>query len=105
MKPATAFCSLDKPILLPKDQGEVHHEVEMVVLIGKRLYHADEDEVRFGIEGYGIGLDLTLRDVQNTLKKKRHTWERDKAFDGAAPPRSEERRVGKEGVSTGISRR
>lgn len=85
MKPATAFCSLEKPLVLPKDQGEVHHEVEMVALIGKRLHHASEDEVRFGIEGYGIGLDLTLRDVQNQLKEKSHPWERAKAFDGAAP--------------------
>ena len=85
MKPASALCSLDAPLVLPKDQGEVHHEVEMVALIGKRLRHADEEEVRFAIEGYGIGLDLTLRDVQNQLKEKGHPWERAKAFDGAAP--------------------
>ena len=85
MKPASAFCSLDEPLQLPRDQGEVHHEVEMVALIGKRLRHADEEEVRFGIEGYGIGLDLTLRDVQNRLKEKGQPWELAKGFDGAAP--------------------
>lgn len=85
MKPATSFCSLAQPLVLPKGQGEVHHEVEMVALIGKRLHNADEEDVRFAIEGYGIGLDLTLRDVQNQLKAKSHPWERAKAFDGAAP--------------------
>lgn len=85
MKPASAFCSLDESLQLPKDQGEVHHEVEMVALIGKRLRNADEEEVRFGIEGYGIGLDLTLRDVQNRLKEKGQPWELAKGFDGAAP--------------------
>ena len=86
MKPATSLVSLHEPLELPKGQGEVHHEVEMVVLIGKRLHkETDLDNVRFSIAGYGVGLDLTLRDVQNTLKEKGHPWERAKAFDGAAP--------------------
>lgn len=85
MKPATSFCRLEQPLVLPKGQGEVHHEVEMVALIGKPLRDADEETVRYSIEGYGIGLDLTLRDVQNRLKEKGHPWEIAKAFDGAAP--------------------
>jgi 2-keto-4-pentenoate hydratase/2-oxohepta-3-ene-1,7-dioic acid hydratase in catechol pathway len=85
MKPSSAFCRLEEPLILPQGLGEVHHEVEMVTLIGKCLHNADEEEVRFGIEGYGIGLDLTLREVQNKLKEKGHPWERAKSFDGAAP--------------------
>ena len=86
MKPATSLVSLHEPLELPKGQGEVHHEVEMVVLIGKRIHkEADLDNVRFSIAGYAVGLDLTLREVQNTLKEKGHPWERAKAFDGAAP--------------------
>lgn len=86
MKPATALASLHEPLVLPKGQGEVHHEVEMVVLIGKRISkQTDLDMVRFSIAAYGVGLDLTLRELQNTLKEKRHPWERAKAFDGAAP--------------------
>jgi 2-keto-4-pentenoate hydratase/2-oxohepta-3-ene-1,7-dioic acid hydratase in catechol pathway len=86
MKPATSLVSLHEPLELPKGQGEVHHEVEMVVLIGKRIHkETDLDNVRFSIAGYAVGLDLTLRDVQNTLKEKGHPWERAKAFDGAAP--------------------
>ncbi|KZX88026.1 isomerase/hydrolase, partial [Alcanivorax sp. HI0013] len=57
-----------------------------VVLIGKRIHRETNlDNVRFSIAGYGVGLDLTLREVQNTLKEKGHPWERAKAFDGAAP--------------------
>ncbi|KZY18878.1 isomerase/hydrolase, partial [Alcanivorax sp. HI0035] len=75
-----------EPLALPKGQGAVHHEVEMVVLIGKRIHRETNlDNVRFSIAGYGVGLDLTLREVQNTLKEKGHPWERAKAFDGAAP--------------------
>ena len=86
MKPATSLVSLHEPLELPKGQGEVHHEVEMVVLIGKRIHReTDLDNVRFSIAGYGVGLDLTLSEVQNTLKEKGHPWERAKAFDGAAP--------------------
>ena len=86
MKPATALTSLHEPLVLPEGQGPVHHEVEMVVLIGKRLCKETRlDHVRFSVAAYGIGLDLTLREVQNQLKEKGHPWERAKAFDGAAP--------------------
>ncbi|MCG8392432.1 MAG: fumarylacetoacetate hydrolase family protein [Pseudomonadales bacterium] len=86
MKPATSLVSLHEPLELPKGQGEVHHEVEMVVLIGKRIHkETDLDTIRFSIAAYGVGLDLTLRQVQNQLKEKGHPWERAKAFDGAAP--------------------
>lgn len=85
MKPAAALCHLEEPLLLPKGQGLIHHEVEMVALIGKRLCAADEVEARAAVTGFGIGLDLTLRELQSHLKEKGHPWERAKAFDGAAP--------------------
>ncbi|HCE39954.1 MAG: isomerase/hydrolase [Alcanivorax sp.] len=86
MKGANALCSLHEPLVLPEGQGEVHHEVEMVVMIGKRLRgETDLETIRYSIAAYGIGLDLTLRDVQARLKEKGQPWERAKAFDGAAP--------------------
>lgn len=85
MKPAAALCHLEQPLLLPKEQGLVHHEVEMVALIGERLRDADQVQARAAVAGFGIGLDLTLRELQSRLKEKGHPWERAKAFDGAAP--------------------
>lgn len=86
MKGANALCSLHHPLALPQGQGEVHHEVEMVVMIGKRLAaETDLEVIRYSIAAYGIGLDLTLREVQSRLKEKGHPWERAKAFDGSAP--------------------
>lgn len=85
MKPATALCSLDAPVVIPRGQGAVHHEVEMVVLIGAPLRDASEEDAKKAIVGYGIGLDLTLRDVQDRLKAGGLPWERAKAFDGSAP--------------------
>jgi len=83
MKPASALRHLEEDIVLPTGLGEVHHEVEITVLIGKTLTRATEEQVREAVAGYGVGLDLTLRDVQTELKAKGQPWERAKAFDGS----------------------
>ncbi|HAS82354.1 MAG TPA: fumarylacetoacetate hydrolase family protein [Verrucomicrobia bacterium] len=85
MKPATALTSLDEPIRLPAGRGECHHEVELAVLIGRELCQVDAATARQAVVGYGVALDLTLRDLQNALKKQGHPWETAKAFDGACP--------------------
>ncbi len=85
MKPSTSLVALDEPIQLPGGRGDCHHEVELAVLIGRELRNADADTARQAVSGYGIALDLTLRDLQNELKKKGHPWETAKAFDGSCP--------------------
>ena len=85
IKPATALLGLDQPIRLPAGRGECHHEVELAVLIGQELRNADAVTARNVVAGYGVALDLTLRDLQNELKKKGHPWETAKAFDGSCP--------------------
>lgn len=85
MKPATALTALDEPIHLPTGRGECHHEVELAVLIGQELRQADAATARQAVAGYGVALDLTLRDLQNALKKQGHPWETAKAFDGSCP--------------------
>ncbi len=47
----------------PEGLGSVHHEVELAVLIGSTLRQATEEHVLKGIAGYGVALDLTLRDL------------------------------------------
>ena len=85
IKPATAAVHVTRPIDLPKDRGEVHYETELAVLIGRPLTHASVSEAEAAILGYGLALDLTLRELQSQLKAKGHPWERAKAFDGACP--------------------
>lgn len=85
IKPATAAVHLTRPISLPNDRGAVHFETELAVLIGQPLTSASETEVKQAILGYGLALDLTLRDVQSRLKEKGQPWERAKGFDGACP--------------------
>ena len=50
-----------------------------------QLTNASASEAELSILGYGLALDLTLRDLQTKLKEKGHPWERAKAFDGACP--------------------
>lgn len=85
IKPETALCDLRQPLALPEGLGSVHHEVELAVLIGATLRQATEEHVRKAIVGYGVALDLTLRDVQAQLKKAGRPWEKAKGFDNACP--------------------
>ncbi|WP_343463441.1 fumarylacetoacetate hydrolase family protein [Pantoea sp.] len=85
IKPETALCDLRQPLSLPTDKGEVHHEVELAVLIGATLKQASEAHVAQAIAGYGVALDLTLREVQSKLKQAGQPWEISKGFDNACP--------------------
>ncbi|MBL3555080.1 MULTISPECIES: fumarylacetoacetate hydrolase family protein [Marinobacter] len=85
IKPATSAVHITRPLHLPRDRGEVHFETELAVLIGRPLTNASASEAEGAILGYGLALDLTLREVQSRLKEKGHPWERAKAFDGACP--------------------
>lgn len=85
IKPASSAVSMEGNITIPADQGSVHHELEIAILIDQTLSRASEEEVDGAIAGIGLALDLTLRDVQSELKEKGHPWERAKAFDGACP--------------------
>lgn len=85
MKPASAIVPFGPQFAIPTDRGECHHETEIALLMGATLTRATPDQVVAAIVGLGIGLDLTLRDVQAKLKEKGHPWEQAKAFDGACP--------------------
>lgn len=63
--------------------GELHFECELCVQIGETLSQATAATAMQSVSGVTLGLDLTLRDVQNKLKEKGHPWERAKAFDNA----------------------
>ncbi len=85
LKPATALVDPETPIRLPDFSGDVHHEVEMVALIGMEGYRIPRSEALDYVSAYGVGLDLTARDVQAEAKKKGLPWTVAKGFDGAAP--------------------
>ncbi|MAY36191.1 MAG: isomerase/hydrolase [Spongiibacteraceae bacterium] len=83
IKPATALQDLHAPLCIPKDRGAVHHELEIALLIGRRLSQCSAAEAVGAVSGLGLALDLTLRDLQTELKKAGRPWEKAKGFDGA----------------------
>lgn len=83
IKPASSIVPMRDCILIPADRGSCHHEIEVAILIGSRLRRCDAATARAAISGVGLALDLTLRDLQSTLKEKGHPWEIAKAFDGS----------------------
>jgi 5-carboxymethyl-2-hydroxymuconate isomerase len=84
LKPASALIYSSGEIIHPDYGNELHHEVELVLLIGEKVTKADIAQSEKAIVGYGVGLDMTLRDVQNKLKKKGNPWTLAKCFDTSA---------------------
>ena len=85
-KPADAIV-LDGVVPYPPGTRELHHEVELVVAIGRDAppgVLAEHDAAGL-VFGYAIGLDLTRRDLQSAAKAKGLPWDTGKAFDHSAP--------------------
>lgn len=85
IKPATSVVELESQLTIPQDQGSVHHEAEISLLISKDAKDIDAGSAWDYVSHAGVALDLTLRDVQSKLKEKSHPWEIAKGFDGACP--------------------
>ena len=85
IKPFTALQPIEKKIVIPEYSDSCHHETELAILFDKQVSKASKEQAEEAIAGYGIGLDLTLRDVQQKLKDKGYPWEKAKAFDGSCP--------------------
>lgn len=85
MKPASCVVEEGTDIQLPRGRGEVHHEAELVVMLTGGGRDIAPEDAHDCIAGLTLGLDLTLRDLQTSLKKAGKPWELAKAFDHAAP--------------------
>lgn len=69
----------------PPLTNNYHHEVELVVAIGKGGANIPVESALSHVFGYAIGFDMTRRDVQQAAGKKGHPWEIGKSFDQSAP--------------------
>lgn len=85
MKPATAVIGDGDTIVIPRYSLDCHHEAELALLIGKGGKDIPADQALEHVAGYGVAIDLTLRDVQSELKKKGLPWEIAKGFDTSCP--------------------
>jgi fumarylpyruvate hydrolase len=79
--PAGGSASIDYPRLTKN----LHHEIELVVAIGKGGRNIAASDAMQHVFGYAVGLDMTRRDLQNDMKKQGRPWCIGKAFDQSAP--------------------
>ncbi|MBI3258054.1 MAG: fumarylacetoacetate hydrolase family protein [Ignavibacteriae bacterium] len=85
IKPPTAFVPNQTAISIPSISKNMHHEVEMVVIIGKECSNITASSALEYVAGYAVGIDLTLRDVQALAKQRGEPWAIAKGFAGSAP--------------------
>ena len=85
MKPADAIVQNGAAIPFPQVTKDLHHEIEMIVAIGRDGSNIPVDKALDHVFGYGVGLDMTRRDLQGEAKKMGRPWEMGKAFDNSAP--------------------
>jgi len=69
----------------PSRTADFQYEVELVVALGGGGSDVDPAAAGELVWGYGVGIDLTRRDLQSTLKKQGRPWEIGKGFERSAP--------------------
>lgn len=85
LKPSSSIISDGEDVVMPSISQEMHHEVELVVAVGKRGKNIPLADAGSYAAAYAVGLDMTLRDLQSTAKKKGLPWTVSKGFDTSAP--------------------
>ena len=86
-KPADAIVTGDADVPYPPGTQDLHHEVELVVALGADAPAGPlaRDDAQALVIAYGVGLDLTRRDLQAAAKAKGLPWDTGKGFDHSAP--------------------
>ncbi len=84
-KPTDSIVQDGSSIPYPPMTGNYHYELELVVAVKKGGMDIPVDDALDHIYGYGIGLDMTRRDLQMDLGKSGLPWEAGKAFDNSCP--------------------
>ncbi|XP_074640526.1 oxaloacetate decarboxylase, mitochondrial-like [Tubulanus polymorphus] len=85
LKPTSSYILEGDKIKLPPKTKEIHHEVELGVVIGKEGRNITPESAMDYVKGYALSLDMTARDMQRQLAKKGHPWSLAKGFDTATP--------------------
>ncbi|MGD8498288.1 MAG: fumarylacetoacetate hydrolase family protein [Chromatiales bacterium] len=85
LKPDTTIIQDGGTIRLPRQSREVHHEAELVVLLGGGGRDIDDSAALDCVAGYGVGIDATARDLQRAAIKEGMPWSVAKGFDTFAP--------------------
>ncbi len=85
LKPSTALVADGGRVVLPRQSADVHHELELVAVIGEGGRHVAEADALGHVAAYALGLDLTARDLQARAKASKGPWSVAKGFDTFAP--------------------
>ncbi|HET8727775.1 MAG TPA: fumarylacetoacetate hydrolase family protein [Alphaproteobacteria bacterium] len=85
MKPADAVVRDGSTVAYPPATRNLHHEIELVVAIGKGGRDIPAERALDYVYGYAVGLDMTRRDLQGEAKKLGRPWDMGKGFDQSAP--------------------
>lgn len=83
-KSAHALAHSGATLPYPPGTSDYHHEIELVLALGAELFEADLDAARGAIYAYGVGLDMTRRDLQAVAKDNRRPWCLGKDVEGGA---------------------
>ena len=85
LKPTTSYVAAPGPVLVPPQSKEIHHEVELGVVMGARVTNATPEAAMEAVAGYVLALDMTARDVQTAAKKAGLPWSAAKGYDTFCP--------------------
>lgn len=83
-KPDSAILQPRNPFVIPPWTKEVHHELELIMRIGKVGKYIEPKHALSYVDSISVGIDFTARDIQSELKKAGLPWEKAKGFDGSA---------------------
>lgn len=84
-KPADSLVPGDGAIVYPPGTANLHHEVELVVAIGRPVFRATPAEGGAAVFALAVGLDMTRRDLQFAMRDAKRPWDLGKAFEQSAP--------------------
>jgi fumarylpyruvate hydrolase len=84
-KPADALVADGSTIPYPPQTRDLQHEIELVAAIAKGGSNIAREDALSHVFGYGVGIDLTRRDLQQEAKDKKRPWDWGKGFDNSAP--------------------
>ena len=84
-KPADSIVPNGGDIAYPVATQNLHPEIELVIALGQGGWNIPVSKANNFIYGYGVGLDLTRRDMQGVAKDMGRPWDLSKGFDNAAP--------------------
>ena len=85
LKPRSSIIHSGRSVVIPPASSDVHHEAELVLLIGETTSNCSTQDAMKSVKAFGIGIDFTARDLQAQAKKDGRPWTLAKGFDTFAP--------------------